>query len=212
MNKNMIFYFDFVSPYSYLAQTQFDQLQAETGVNIEYAPVFLGGIHQALEVKSPPFIPSKAQWIVRDCHMWADQYNLALKWPEQFPFKTLPLLRVCVWLKHNKPQMLAHFVKATFKAIWEEGLDCHNLAKVGEHLHLQGLSPDEVMAGISEPVIKQDLLDSGDVAVEKGMFGLPVFEVDGKLYFGQDRLHFVKRALLGSPMVDGSSVDIEIIN
>lgn len=203
MNKVMTFYFDFVSPYSYLAQTQVAQLIADTGSTIDYVPVFLGGVHQAQEVKSPPFIPSKAKWIVRDCHMWAHQYQQPLKWPKQFPFKTISLLRVCIWLKQHKPEQLAEFVDKTFKAIWEEGLDCHNPEEVGKHLYLCGLDAAEVLEGISQPEAKQGLIETGELAVQKDMFGLPVFEVDKKLYFGQDRLHFVKRALSGEKMMDG---------
>ena len=203
MGKVLTFYFDFVSPYSYLAQTQMAKLLNETDAKVKYVPVFLGGLHQAQEVKSPPFIPSKAKWIIRDCHMWAEQYQLPLAWPKQFPFNTLSLLRICTWLQQNKPEAVADFVDQTFRAIWEKGLDCHNENLVGEYLHSQGLDPHALLAAIATPDVKQGLAKNGELAVAKDMFGLPVFEVDEKLYFGQDRLHFVQQALLGVAMNEG---------
>jgi 2-hydroxychromene-2-carboxylate isomerase len=203
MNKVVTFYFDFVSPYSYLAQTQIMSMAKETGAVVEYVPVFLGGLHQAQEVTSPPFIPSKAKWIVRDCYLWAQQYQLPLRWPSQFPFNTLSLLRVCTWLQQNNPDKVANFVDQTFKALWEEGLNCHDKNEVGEYLHSQGLDDRILAEALSSPDIKQVLMGNGELAVLKDMFGLPVFEVDEKLYFGQDRLHFVRQALSGMPMVDG---------
>ena len=202
MGNTLVFYFDFVSPYSYLAHTQLPELLSETGASLEYVPVFLGGLHQAQEITSPPFIPSKAKWIVRDCHMWADHYGLSLNWPKQFPFNTISLLRVCAYLQKTEPERVSNFINKTFCAIWEQGLDCSDQEQVSSHLQLLGLNVEEILTAIKDPEIKQVLTDNGVLSVKKEMFGLPVFEVKDSLYFGQDRLHFVKRALLGSPFSD----------
>jgi 2-hydroxychromene-2-carboxylate isomerase len=202
MNK-VTFYFDFVSPYSYLAQTQIAELAEQTKSSIEYVPVFLAGLHKLQKVTSPAFIPSKAQWIIRDCHMWADQYQLPLKWSANFPFNSIALLRTCLWLQQSSPSEVAVFVDKTFKAIWEHELDVSNMIDVSNHLQAMGLDPEEVLQGTGLPNVKQALKDNGDLAAKKEMFGLPVFEVSNKLYFGQDRLHFVKQALMGKPLNDG---------
>jgi 2-hydroxychromene-2-carboxylate isomerase len=203
--NSVIFYFDFVSPYSYLAQTQMANLKKQANANIEYVPVFLAGLHLAQEVASPAFIPSKAKWIIRDCHMWADQLQLPLKWSPYFPFNTIPLLRACLWLQQNRPDRVADFVDQTFKAIWEQQLDVSNMANVSSHLHSMALNPEEVFQGTGLPEVKQALKDNGDLAAKKEMFGLPVFEVNDKLYFGQDRLHFVSQALTGKPFNDSTA-------
>ena len=206
MSNVVTFYFDFVSPYSYLAQKRLGQVLEETGAQVQYVPVFLGGLHQAQDVKSPPMVPAKAKWIVRDCHMWAQQFSITLKWPAQFPFNTLFLLRLCVWLQQTQPEKVNEFVDQTFKAVWEQGLDCHNQADVSSYLHRLGFDGAQVMAGVSDSDVKKGLIENGELAVKKDMFGLPVFEVDNKLYFGQDRLHFVTKALAGHPLNDGSDL------
>ena len=78
MDKTLDFYFDFVSPYSYLAMTQLPSALSEQDVVINYKPVLLGALHQAQEMPSPAFIPNKAKWIYRDCHLWAKHYDVAL--------------------------------------------------------------------------------------------------------------------------------------
>jgi 2-hydroxychromene-2-carboxylate isomerase len=202
--NSVTFYFDFVSPYSYLAHAQMANLTQQANAHIDYVPVFLGGLHKAQEVTSPAFIPSKAKWIIRDCHMWADQLQLPLKWSPYFPFNTIPLLRACVWLQQNRADKVADFVDQTFKAIWEQKLDVSNMTDVSSHLQSMALDPEEVFQGAGQPEVKQALKDNGDLATQKEMFGLPVFEVNDKLYFGQDRLHFVSQALTGKPFNDSA--------
>lgn len=189
------FYFDYVSPYSFLAQTQLSKLQQETQCDIELVPVFLGGLHQANDVKSPAFVPAKAKWIYRDCHLWADHYGVTLKWCKHFPFNSIFLLRATIYLQQQSSEKAQSFMHDTFNAIWQDGLNVNDQQQVADYIQSQGLNPQEILTGTSDEAIKQALKNNGELAVKKELFGLPAYEVNEQTFFGQDRLLFVKNAL-----------------
>ncbi|EAT12605.1 2-hydroxychromene-2-carboxylate isomerase [Bermanella marisrubri] len=189
------FYFDFVSPYSYLAQTQIRKLNIDADYTIDYQPVLLGVLHESQGIKSPAFVPAKAQWIFRDCHLWANHYGVPLQWNSQFPFNTLFLLRVVLWMKENHADKVADFIHGTFDALWQQGLNPKDENAIRSHIESYGVDVDAVQAGTQEPHIKQALKDQLNVAKKLGMFGLPAFTVGEEVFFGQDRLMFVENAL-----------------
>jgi 2-hydroxychromene-2-carboxylate isomerase len=195
MDKTLDFYFDFVSPYSYLAVTQLPSVLANIPVNINYKPVLLGALHQAQDMPSPAFIPNKAKWIHRDCHLWAKHYNVPLKWPKQFPFNTLFLLRVCLYLQKTCAEKIPLFVEQTFLAIWQDGLDVNDEQAVAQHLTDIGFDVADILQGCQQQEIKQALKQTVADAHELGLFGVPAFKVGEDVFFGQDRLMFVKQAL-----------------
>ena len=195
MDKTLDFYFDFVSPYSYLAMTQLPAILANHSVKIQYKPVLLGALHQAQDMPSPAFIPNKANWIHRDCHLWAEHYKVPLAWPNQFPFNTLFLLRACLYLQHTAADKVAVFVEKTFEAIWRDGLDVNNEQAVGQHLSNIGLDAMEILNGCQQQEIKQALKQTVADAHGLGLFGVPAFKVGDDVFFGQDRLMFVEQAL-----------------
>lgn len=195
MSQSLEFYFDFVSPYSYLAITQLPQALSAYDVEIQYKPVFLGALHQAQDMPSPAFIPNKAKWIYRDCHLWANHYDVPLKWPKQFPFNTMFLLRTCLYLHKTQPDTLARFVEKTFYAIWQNGLDVNNEADVQQHLQELGLDVTDILQGCQQQEIKLALKQSVEDAHQLGLFGVPAFKVNDDVFFGQDRLLFVQQVL-----------------
>ena len=196
MSNAITFYFDFVSPYSYLAQTQMAKLASETGARIEYVPVFMGGIYQAQGIKAPASNPSKAAWINKDCRLWAKHYAVDFTWVKPFPFNSIALLRAVLWLQSQQPEPVAKFIESTFDAIWHGKLDVTSEADIAKHITGLGIDAQGLFAGIQADSIKQQLKDNVELAVEKGFFGLPGFTVGNELFFGQDRLMFVKDAYM----------------
>lgn len=192
------FYFDYVSPYSFLAQSQLKELQEKTQCEIELIPAFLGGLHQANDMKSPAFVPAKAKWIYRDCHLWAEHYDITLNWCQHFPFNSIFLLRATLYVQKVAPEKALDFMHDTFNAIWQDGLNVNDPQEVSEHIAKLGFEPEVILAGTADETIKQQLKSNGEIAVEKGLFGLPAFEVSDQVFFGQDRLHFVEKALLNN--------------
>ena len=195
MAKTLDFYFDFVSPYSYLAMTQLPKALAAYDVDINYKPVFLGALHHAQEMPSPAFIPNKAKWIHRDCHLWADHYQVPMSWPKQFPFNTIFLLRACLYIQQTQADKVPYFVEQTFNAIWQDGLDVNNEQAVAEHFIRLGFDVNDILAGCQQANIKDGLKQTVTDAHELGLFGVPAFKVGSDVFFGQDRLMFVQKAL-----------------
>ncbi len=192
------YYFDFVSPYSYLAQTQLPALVSRTSADLVYRPMLLGALHKSHEMTSPAFIPAKAKWIAKDCVLWAHHYKVPMKWCKGFPFNSLFLQRAVVWLQQEQPAKVDEFVNGTFKALWEEGLNPNDVAAVSNHFVALGLDPQQVLAGTEDPAVKDVVKQNTATAKELGLFGAPGFIVGEHVLFGQDRLHFVEAALNGS--------------
>ena len=195
MSQTLEFYFDFVSPYSYVAMTQLPALIQKHQAQLDFKPVLLGALHQAQDMPSPAFIPNKAKWIFRDCHLWAKHYQIPLEWPKQFPFNTMFLLRACIYLQMTQPDKVFDFVEKTFKAIWQQGLDVNDELAVQQYLQSIGLDVQDLLQGCQQQPVKEGLKQSVADAHQLGMFGLPAFKVNDDVFFGQDRLMFVENAL-----------------
>ena len=196
MSNSITFYFDFVSPYSYLAQTQMAKLADETGASIEYVPVLMGALYQEQGAQIPASNPNKAAWINKDCALWAKHYDVEFSWVKPFPFNSIALLRAVLWLKVNQPDAVSKFIDATFNAIWQGKLDVTSEADMAKHIYALDIDAQALFAGTQQDSIKQQLKDNVLLAVNKGFFGLPGFTVGNELFFGQDRLMFVKDAFI----------------
>lgn len=195
MSQTLEFYFDFVSPYSYIAMTQLPDVIRKHQAQLVFKPVLLGALHQAQDMPSPAFIPNKAKWIYRDCHLWAKHLDIPLNWPKQFPFNTMFLLRVCTYLQMNQADKVQGFVEKTFNAIWQDGLDVNDENAVQQHLQSIGFDVQDLLQGCQQQPVKDGLKHSVEGAHTLGMFGLPAFKVNNEVFFGQDRLMFVEDAL-----------------
>ena len=102
MIKPFEFYFDFSSPYSYLAHKEIKKIETNYKIKIKYMPVFLGGMLHILGIKEPAFYPSKAKFMIRDCKLWAEKNNTDFKFNSYFPIQTLPLMRGAIYAKLEK--------------------------------------------------------------------------------------------------------------
>lgn len=191
------FYFDFVSPYSYLAHTQMADMLKRTNGEVVYKPILLGALHKIHDVQSPAFLPVKAQWVVKDCKLWANHYGVTLKWSKTFPFNSLFFQRAAAYVQKNLPEKLDLFVTATFKALWEDGLDPMNQEAIAAHIQSLDIDPQAVLAGTQQGEIKDVIKANTNEAKEIGLFGAPGFKIGEHVLFGQDRLIFVEAALKG---------------
>jgi len=192
-------YWDFSSPFSYLASTQAEGLAARTGATLIWRPFLLGGLFKALGQPDAPvlgFSPAKRAYVLRDLQRWADFWQVPLKWPARFPQLTVKALRV--WLA-LAPDARDGFRERAFRCIWAEDGDLTDDATLRA---LIGAGADDVMARTQTPEVKQALHDATSQALAAGVFGAPTFVVDGKeLFWGQDRLGLVERALGGTARV-----------
>lgn len=193
--KTFEFWFDFGSPAAYLAFTQIPRLEAETGAKTMYCPMLLGGVFQGTGNQSPAAIPAKGKYIFEDFKRFAKRYDVPFKNNPHFPINTLLLMRGAAGLQQQQPEQFLSYCTAMFQAIWIDALNMNDPATVGAALQQAGFDPQKLMALTNDQVTKDALKTRTTEAVSRGVFGAPTFFVDGQMYWGQDRLDFVKEAL-----------------
>ena len=194
--KTFEYWFDFGSPAAYLAWTQLPQLQADTQASALYKPMLLGGVFQATGNHSPATIAAKGKYTFIDFARFAKRYGVPLNSNPHFPINTLTLMRGAVGLQlGNDPRFMA-YCDGIFKAIWVDALNMNDPAVVAAALTKAGFDPQAILALTNEQRTKDALKAATIEAVEKGVFGAPSFFVGNQLFWGQDRLDFVKESLL----------------
>jgi 2-hydroxychromene-2-carboxylate isomerase len=193
MTKSVTFFYDYVSPASYLAWTQLPAICAKAGATLVKKPMLLGGLHKAVGNVAPIAVPAKAAWMFADLKRHAAHYGVPLKMPAKFPFNTIPALRGALWAA--KSGVLDAYDKALFEAAWARGEDISDAAAVKALVAAAGLDAESFAAAIQMDDIKKGLMDATNEAVAAGAFGAPTFVVADELHFGQDRLPWIERAL-----------------
>jgi 2-hydroxychromene-2-carboxylate isomerase len=189
MAKQIEFYFDYGSPFSYLADTQMAALADRNGAELVYRPILLGGIFKATGNASPITIPAKGQYMMRELERWARHYGVAMQMNPHFPFNTIRLMRGAI--AAQRQNRFAEYHPQMFRAVWCEGRDVGKEAGLREVLEGAGIDP----ASIDGDEIKNQLRANTDEAVARGAFGAPTFFVNNEMFWGNDRLEFVEAAL-----------------
>ena len=189
MIKSFEFYFDFASPYSFLAHKQIGKIEKENSIKMKYMPIFLGDLLNLAGIKANVDIPIKAKYMIKDCKLWAEKYNITFKFNNYFPIKTLNLMR-CT-LVAEKKDFAQIFITKIFDAIWKDGINLNDNTIVEKLLQNLDLNPKNFLMEAIEPKIKDELKKRTDDAYQKGIFGAPSFIINNKIFWGQDRLEFV---------------------
>lgn len=193
MGKTVEFFFDFMSPPSYLAFTQMPGLQARTGAHVVWRPMYTIGLHQITGNRSPIMVPNKAAWIGRDLARFAKRHGVRLADNPHQPVKVVPALRGALAAAELGVQ--SPYIAAVFHAMWVDARDIGDGPELASILAGAGLDAEAILARTAAPEIKQALIDTTQEAADRGAFGAPSFFVDGELFWGQDRLDFVEEAL-----------------
>lgn len=188
-------FFDFSSPYAYLGQTQAEALAARTGATLVWRPILLGGLFKAIGQAMVPmqtWSAAKQQHTLVDMGRWAAHWQVPFRFPDNFPFNSVKALRV--WLALPEARRDA-FRQAAYNAAWADNRDLTSDAVLAD---LIGDDAEAILARTQDADIKQQLIDSTQDAVARGVFGAPTWIVDKtELFWGQDRLPLVERALAG---------------
>ena len=188
MIKSTEFYFDFISPYSFLAHKQIRKLESNEGIKIIYKPILLGGLHNLHGIKAPAFIPAKAKHMVRDCKLIAEKNNIRFKFNSYFPIRTLNLMRGV--LVAEEDNIKKYYIDKIFNTIWQDGLNMNDATVVQKILQNLNVNPKTFSLRTSSSLIKDLLRKKTNQAYEKGIFGAPTFVVNNKIFWGQDRFEF----------------------
>jgi 2-hydroxychromene-2-carboxylate isomerase len=190
------YFFDYVSPFSYLADTQLPALVERTGAEIVYRPFFLGGVMQASKNSPPITVPNKGKYMFADIARWIGRYRVELNPNPHFPVNTLHAMRAAV-AALGEPR-LRDFHRAMFRGVWVEGKNLGDEAVLRAAIDAAGLDGAKILTRSKEPDVKDTLRRTSDEAVERGAFGAPTFFVGDETFWGNDRLDFVEEALRAS--------------
>ena len=188
MIKPFDFYFDFGSPYTYLAHKEIQKIEEKNAIKIKYMPVLLGGLLKATGMKANVDVPNKAKYMIKDCKLWAEKKKIKFKFNDFFPIYTLNLMR-CVLVAERK-KISQVFINKIFDSIWNEGLNLNDNKIFEKVLKKIDINPNTFLVEIENLEIKEELKKKTNDAYAKGIFGTPTFIVNNKIFWGQDRLEF----------------------
>ena len=188
MNKNFEFYFDFISPYSFLAHKEIRKKEKRGEIVVKYKPVLLGGLHNLHGIKAPAFIPSKAKFMIRDCKLVAEKNKIKFKFNSYFPIKTVNLMRGVFIAQEDG--FKNYYIDSIFEAMWRDGLNMNEDTIVEKILKNMEINPKTFFLRLTSQNIKNHLKKGTDEAFKKGIFGAPTFLVNNKIFWGQDRLDY----------------------
>ena len=195
MTRSIDFYFDFGSPAAYLAATQLPHIAADAGATLVWKPMLLGGVFQATGNHSPAEVKLKGRYLNRDLARFAKRYGVPFAHNPHFPINTLLLMRGATGLQTEQPERFMDYVKAMYDAMWVDGRNMNDPATVGAALQAAGFDAAAVLALANAQATKDRLKATTQEAVERGVFGAPTMFVGDEMFWGQDRLDFVREAL-----------------
>jgi len=195
MSDPVEFYFDFSSPYGYLAATRISQLAGKYGRGVAWKPILLGAVFKVTGSGPLPSLPLKGPYSKRDMERSARFLAVPFKLPDPFPVSTQAPARAIYWLEQKAPGRIEACVLALYRAYFVDGRDISSPDTTADVLASLGLDRAEALAAIGEPAIKERLRSATQTAIERGVFGSPYIFVDGEPFWGSDRLDQVERWL-----------------
>ena len=187
MTKYIDFYFDFISPYSYLAFKRIKSLKNKDRININYKPILLGGLHNLAGISAPAFNERKMKNMKNDCELIAKKNNIDFEWNINFPINSLYLMRGYIFIEN---EIKEKFFEVCFDAYWKENLDISQSINLNKILDKCNINKENFHNGIKNQKIKNELKELTDKAFKLDVFGAPTFLINDKLFWGQDRLDY----------------------
>jgi 2-hydroxychromene-2-carboxylate isomerase len=198
-DRTISFWFDFSSPYSYIASEWIGALAARHGRRVRWHAMLLGVTFQAAELKSPVSYPIKRDYAMRDFARSARFEGVPLTMPERFPIPTQNAARVFWWLDAQDPQRAVDWAHAGLRAFFARGVMLDDPAALKALCAESGLDADAAERAWNDPQWKDKLKQVNQQAIEAGMFGAPYFVIDGEPFWGNDRKPQIERWLASGP-------------
>jgi len=187
MMKNIDFYFDVISPYTYLAHKKIKNINSKLKINFTYKPILLGGLHKKVQITPPAFNEFKMKNMKNDCELIAKKSKIEFCWNDKFPINSINIMRGYLFIKS---ELKEKFIDFFFDAYWKDNKDLNNIEEFNKILEHLKINTEEYSKAIQNDSIKQKLKDLTDEAFNKEIFGAPTFIVNDKLFWGQDRLEY----------------------
>ena len=187
MTKSIDFYFDFISPYSYLAYKKIISRKDKNKFKINYKPILLGGLHKLGKITAPAFNERKMKNMKNDCELVASKNKIEFKWNSKFPINSLYLMRGYLVIEKD---LKKNFFDTCFNTYWRDNLDISKEKNIHQILEKVGIDKKKFLTDIEDIKIKNRLKELTNIAFEKDVFGAPTFIVNNKIFWGQDRLDY----------------------
>ena len=188
MTKFIDFYFDFSSPYAYIAYKELKKIEKKNSFRIRFMPVFLGGLHNSAGITPAAFNKLKSKYMIEDTKLVCKKKNISFNFNSYFPIKTVNFMRgILITEKDNSEKI---FIEKIFNAIWMDGLNMNDATVINKVLKNIDLNPEIFLEKVSDQKTKDKLRKLTDDAFKKKIFGAPTYVVNNKNFWGQDRLEF----------------------
>ena len=190
MTNKIDFYFDFISPYTFLAHKKIIKLNKRS--NFNYKPILLGGLHNLGGITAPAFNERKMKNMKNDCEIIAQKNEIDFVWNANFPINSLYLMRGFIFINDDKKD---RFIDICFDYYWEKNKDISKKDVIKMILDECNIDENLFSDGINNQKIKDELKNLTSVAFAKDVFGAPTFVINNKLFWGQDRLDYALEEL-----------------
>ena len=192
MSNYIDFYFDIISPYSYIAHKKIQKIKESQKVIFNYKPILLGGLHNLAGINAPAFNKYKMKNMQSDCELVSKKNNISFMWNSKFPINSLSIMRGFISLNETQKD---DYLNTFFDAYWKDNLDLSSEREFSELLGSLKIDSKIFFEKIKQQSIKDDLKKLTSDAFEKEVFGAPTFIVNNKIFWGQDRLEYALEEL-----------------
>ena len=192
MSSYIDFYFDIISPYSYIAHKKIQKIKENKKIIFNYKPILLGGLHNLAGISAPAFNKYKMKNMQSDCELVSKKNDISFKWNLKFPINSLSIMRGYLSINDDQKE---DYLNIFFDAYWKDNLDLSAEKEFSKLLEVLNLEKEIFFEKIKHPSIKDDLKKSTSDAFKKEVFGAPTFIVNNKIFWGQDRLEYALEEL-----------------
>lgn len=195
MSQTIEFFFDIGSPYSYLAATQMPRIAQDDEVRVDWKPFLLGGVFKAVGNRPPAALDKKRAWMLQDLNQWAEHYGVPFRMSSHFPINSIAPQRALVAARMVDPDLVPDFALALYADYWAHDVDVSKPAAISAAADRAGFDTDTILEMTQQQEVKDRLRELSDEAVARGAFGAPTFFVGDRMFWGNDRLLFVEKAV-----------------
>jgi 2-hydroxychromene-2-carboxylate isomerase len=192
MSSHIDFYFDIISPYSYIAHKKIQKIKKYQKVIFNYKPILLGGLHNLAGISAPAFNKYKLKNFQSDCELVSKKNNISFKWNLKFPINSLSIMRGYLSVEESQKE---DYLNIFFDAYWKDNLDLSSEKEISKLLENLKIDRKIFFDKIKQQSIKDTLKKFTNDAFEKEVFGAPTFIINNKIFWGQDRLEYALEEL-----------------
>ena len=192
MSSHIDFYFDIISPYSYIAHKKIQKIKEQQKIIFDYKPILLGGLHNLAGISAPAFNKYKMKNMQSDCELVSKKNNISFKWNLKFPINSLSIMRGYLAVEDSQKE---DYLNIFFNAYWRDNLDLSSEKEFSKLIENLKIDSKIFFDKITQQSIKDTLKQLTNDAFEKEVFGAPTFIVNNKIFWGQDRLEYALEEL-----------------